>query len=81
MQALEERLAKRRYLAMMAETQQEQDQHEIAFRIDAHNKVLTDLVDSQKMMDRQRDELMKQYEQDMQRAQMVHDEGTGTFLL
>lgn len=40
-----------------------------------NGEALTGLVGDSKMLDRQKDEIMKEYEDDLYRIQMKHEEG------
>lgn len=72
--ALEERLGRRRQMAQLQSDEQLQQGRDIDFRREAHGKVLTTLVTDGKLLDRQKEELLKQYEEDLRRIQMKHEE-------
>ena len=71
---MEERLARRKAQVEMHSIKKEQQMKEIEYRHDAHDKTLTALVQEGKLMDRQREEILEKYQDDLQRIQMQHNE-------
>ena len=74
MQALEDRLARRKLLADMHRIQRDQQDKEITWRRDAHEKTLQNLVDDGKMLERQKQDLLDVYEDDLHRVQKGREE-------
>ena len=52
-----------------------QEEKELEIRKETHQNALNDLVEDGKMLDRQKDDIMAVYEEDVLRLQMNHNEG------
>ena len=74
-QSLEERLARRRYMAALHNHDRTQQRNEVEHRKETNDKMLTSLVGDGKMTDKQKEELLKQYDADVMRVQLHHEQG------
>ena len=74
-QALEDRLARRRQKIEMHQNDKEQERAEIDYRRDAHDKKLTDLVSDGKLNEKQKQDILDEYENDLRKVQMQHENG------
>ena len=74
-QALEDRLAQRKQKIEMHHNDKEQERAEIDYRRDAHDKKLTELVHDGRLNEKQKQDILDEYENGMRRAQGSYEEG------
>ena len=74
-QNLEERLARRKYLAGMHENEKKVAQGAVEHRKETNEQMLGSLVSDGKLNEKQRDELLKQYDADVNRLSNQHQLG------
>ncbi|CAH1782698.1 unnamed protein product [Owenia fusiformis] len=71
---LEERIAKRRHLAELTNINKQQNEAEVDVKLESQEDMVGDLIKDGKLMERQKDEIMEQYESDLRRIQETQEQ-------
>lgn len=72
---LEERLARRQQLSLLHRFEENEQKHNIGRRRGAQEQTLQSLVSDGKLMERQKEELLNEYENNLRKIQMKQEEG------